>query len=83
MQRLDKAAGVAKELASIVEGEPDLRHGSFSNAMEEVTPGIHGATSCGASRRAARRAHKSHQGSLLTERLRVAVCRGEDIPRVP
>jgi hypothetical protein len=36
VQRLDKAAGIAAELAPMVHGEPDLRHGTFSNAMEEV-----------------------------------------------
>lgn len=37
VQRLDKAAGTAAELAPIIHEEPDLRHGSFSNAMEEVS----------------------------------------------
>lgn len=37
VQRLDKAAGIAAELAPMVHAEPDLRHGTFSNAMEEVS----------------------------------------------
>ena len=36
VQRLDKAAGIAAELAPILSAEPDLRHGSVCNAMEEV-----------------------------------------------
>lgn len=35
-QRLQKAEEGAKELAPIIQGEPDLRYGSFSAAMEEV-----------------------------------------------
>ena len=34
--RLAKAAEGAKKLEPIIAGEPDLRHGSYSAAMEEV-----------------------------------------------
>jgi predicted translin family RNA/ssDNA-binding protein len=39
-QRLETAKHIAEELLPLIQANPSLRHGSFSNAVEEYAEGL-------------------------------------------